>query len=61
MDCEDYEIKAIVIAGTGSCSYGTNGEVAGKVGGYGHRIGRDEIQRKIQFISSHTADLQTIK
>ncbi|KAG4077521.1 hypothetical protein HA402_002948 [Bradysia odoriphaga] len=32
-------VKAIVVAGTGSCCYGTNGKENRKIGGYGHRIG----------------------
>lgn len=44
VDSDDYDVKVIVIAGTGSCSYGTNGKETGKVGGFGHRIG--ELYRR---------------
>lgn len=47
LDSNDFEIKAIVIAGTGSCSYGTNGKEIGKVGGYGHRIGKSVLARNL--------------
>lgn len=40
VDNDESDVKAIVIAGTGSCSYGTNGKETCKIGGYGHRIGK---------------------
>lgn len=36
---EDYLIKSIVISGTGSCCYGTDGKIYSKIGGYGHLLG----------------------
>lgn len=51
VDIDDNDVKAIVIAGTGSCSYGTNGKETGKIGGYGHRMGKliDSKIRRKQF------------
>ncbi|KAJ6640119.1 N-acetylmuramic acid 6-phosphate etherase, partial [Pseudolycoriella hygida] len=39
VDGDEFGIKVIVIAGTGSCTYGSDGMKTGKIGGYGHRIG----------------------
>lgn len=39
LDVDEFDVKAIVIAGTGSCCYGTNGKDCRKIGGFGHRIG----------------------
>lgn len=39
VDDDGSVVKAIVIAGTGSCCYGTNGTDNKKIGGSGHRIG----------------------
>ncbi len=39
VDIDQCDLKAIVIAGTGSCCYGTNGTESRKLVGYGHRIG----------------------
>lgn len=37
---KDYAIRCVVISGTGSCCYGTDGQRSLKIGGYGHIIGK---------------------
>lgn len=36
---DDYIIRSVVISGTGSCCYGTDGKQSRKIGGHGHIIG----------------------
>jgi N-acetylglucosamine kinase-like BadF-type ATPase len=38
-ESEAYDVKLVIISGTGSCCYVTNGRVSAKIGGYGHVIG----------------------